>query len=791
MLSEIHKFLIAKQTLVLKVKPRMHFTPTDLQIELTPKEAPDWGYARNLRAFLRRPLAEWSSSLFSVPLLINSSYGLSRFVVPNRDFPYEGLLGMTDRENWKFLDSLPIGIYFENEWLNLEPSKIVVSPWKCSYEYTFNNHNSKGTMQVEYYLGSATNKCGLRVGVSIDLSEISDGHGFLVLNPLVDIRHMYSQSIPEEHEVSLRQLVGSSQMLQVSKNKKYLFLLSDSNKTFLIPQTRVLNWFYKLGNGERINTPEGIRFKGDKRSLLAPGIISTPLDFGKKEKINTYAFWSGTQLSSDQITCLLANNINDEHIELQNIERVLRSFKIATPDRRLNQAIAARIISLTKFGIILSDPKTNEADIFPDAGAWWFRAVWLRDVYEGLLNNLQTLLLTIGGKEFMKSIISSSIALLDFKFGGLPNKLPEYEEGYNSVDNSILSAKYYNSSDATLLFVIFACQFAHETKDRALGVKMMQVARELIDCYMAGDQNEVDGHPALSNDYGLLLSVPNHSWADSCVDVKINNLRIPSFPTRVPLNWMYSQNDADQIYRLVHSPRFLLPEINALWIEALKNLVQLLRNDLEGFISDVERLRLCKEFEIHLAKARASFKKVFWNESKGFLYSIVNADLSERDETESSFAVVSIALLNDLFSDDELKRFWNSTRNTLLVQRKPQIFGSKEMQPFGVLVKNSSNRIFFGDRQYHEAVIWPRDTVYLIRLLERLGYVNIIKEILINNIDHQMTEGALFYNSELFGLPEGNNPFESSTSCNPIPLKNPAQWWSHWTDLFLDFFERS
>ena len=166
----------------------------------------------------------------------------------------------------------------------------------------------------------------------------------------------------------------------------------------------------------------------------------------------------------------------------------------------------------------------------------------------------------------------------------------------------------------------------------------------------------------------------------------------------------------------------------------------------------------------------------------------MTGDLKKKDETETSFAVVSASLLNDLFSDDELTRVWSVTRNTLLVLRKPQIFGLREMKPFGILVKNSSSRIFYNDRQYHEAVLWPRDTPYLIRLLERLGDVNTVKEILVNNIDHQMTEGAIFFNSELFSLPEGKNPCQSSTSCNPIPLKNPAQWWSHWTDLFLSFF---
>ena len=92
---------------------------------------------------------------------------------------------------------------------------------------------------------------------------------------------------------------------------------------------------------------------------------------------------------------------------------------------------------------------------------------------------------------------------------------------------------------------------------------------------MTGDQNEINGPPVLSRDNGLLLTVPSHSWADSCIDVPINDTVVPRFPLRVPMDWVYSETDPHEIYKLVHSPKYFLPEINALWIKALESLIQL------------------------------------------------------------------------------------------------------------------------------------------------------------------------------------------------------------------------
>jgi glycogen debranching enzyme len=95
-----------------------------------------------------------------------------------------------------------------------------------------------------------------------------------------------------------------------------------------------------------------------------------------------------------------------------------------------------------------------------------------------------------------------------------------------------------------------------------------------------------------------------------------------------------------------------------------------------------------------------------------------------------------------------------------------------------MLVKKSSKRTYYGDAEYHEAVVWPRDTSYLLRLLRYAGAPEkgTVEGLLRSNLNHQMNEGFVFYNSELF----------SPDSGAMVPVKNPIQFWSQWVDPYID-----
>jgi hypothetical protein len=69
-----------------------------------------------------------------------------------------------------------------------------------------------------------------------------------------------------------------------------------------------------------------------------------------------------------------------------------------------------------------------------------------------------------------------------------------------------------------------------------------------------------------------------------------------------------------------------------------------------------------------------------------------------------------------------------------------------------------------------------------------VGEEETIRQLLRNALDHQMTESAVFFNQELFSRPFGNNlnP-DPETHSNPVPVKNPIQFWSQWCDALIDF----
>jgi len=106
---------------------------------------------------------------------------------------------------------------------------------------------------------------------------------------------------------------------------------------------------------------------------------------------------------------------------------------------------------------------------------------------------------------------------------------------------------------------------------------------------------------------------------------------------------------------------------------------------------------------------------------------------------------------------------------------KEKLMRNKWGLPFGIVVKESGKGTYLGDEEYHEEVVWPRDTPYLLQLLRVSGDRGTVDEVLRSNLKHQMEESFVFYNNELF-----------SCDHDLVPVKNPVQWWSQWVDPYLD-----
>jgi len=254
------------------------------------------------------------------------------------------------------------------------------------------------------------------------------------------------------------------------------------------------------------------------------------------------------------------------------------------------------------------------------------------------------------------------------------------------------------------------------------------------------------GEPVMRND--LIACIPYQSWIDSRINEK---------PTRFPEEW----NEW-------WLPKYSLPEVNAYWIRALKLIYENSKNN---------------EIKDYLERMEIAFKNKFWNGE--FIVDIIDIEKNKRLNELTSCGVTALSSTLHLFEKNEVIKAFKSIKS-LIVYRTLRVIG-KETYPFGIAI---SSRIepYFGDREYHKSTIWPRDTPYFIKILEYLGYEDVIKGILLNNLDHMISEGAIFYINEIFGHPVGKNPNPTEWSMNPIPLKNPAQYWSHWCDPYIGRF---
>lgn len=223
-------------------------------------------------------------------------------------------------------------------------------------------------------------------------------------------------------------------------------------------------------------------------------------------------------------------------------------------------------------------------------------------------------------------------------------------------------------------------------------------------------------------------------------------------------------------------PKYCLPEVNGLWIESLRSLkerAKVIGHLYPGVLED------------SLAKMEVAFRGRMWDGH--YLVSILDTKTGKSDQEATSMGIVGLATTHHLFTDQELQSAYTHARN-LIINRRLRHLGDESM-PFGMAITRQISP-YFGDPEYHRSVVWPRDTPYFIEFLSRLGFADTVSELLVNTLDQTISESMLGYTSEIFGLPVGKNPNPAEGSMNPIPLKNPAQYWSHWCDPYVDRFFR-
>jgi hypothetical protein len=102
----------------------------------------------------------------------------------------------------------------------------------------------------------------------------------------------------------------------------------------------------------------------------------------------------------------------------------------------------------------------------------------------------------------------------------------------------------------------------------------------------------------------------------------------------------------------------------------------------------------------------------------------------------------------------------------------------KDWKVFGIRVMANEQGMYLNDDQSQQGVCLPRLTPYILSLAHRLGMEEFVDEMLSANLEHQMAEGCLFYNNDIF-----------STAGNMAPAGNPSCWCSQWVDPYLAYLQ--
>lgn len=641
------------------------------------EENPDWDYARNRFFLLKRTQGCWSSSFFTVKF--------RDFLMPNRDYPQQGLVCKIGDEYMKFLDAIGFKLENEQEVLNLTPTKVKVSPWKAIYFY----RSGDTTLKVAYYLAKTQEKNKLGGWTEFSLDSEREKEFKLVLSPLVDIRNAGGESLGNH---SFEQ---DGEVVRIGKgeNEIVLGLVEQVNQ-----KEERINWKYKLGNGERELKDGQVLFKGVEKSPTLLGEMKYRLKSNESVKVGVVC---GKGVGRMDLELALSK---DEEEDLEKSEEMLKKFSLES-EELAERFYMPRLLTFNKFGLW-----ENNLQI-PEAGEWWFKEVWFRDLFESIYHNLE-FYRKVKGDQWLKKIFSWT--KLYIKDGVMANKVAKRKVEYNSLD-------------AAFLYLLAMAKFYEKTGDENFREEVRKTYPSVLSNF---------------DEKALIKCKANYSWLDSKWEGR---------PGRIPDGWEVEATD-----------NFLLPEVNALWIKVLEKF-----NSICDGNADVEDLW-------------SRWKNTFWNQESNYPYQLVYQEGGQelKDPTESSVGIVCVALLLDHFSGNQVLDIWKTAKEKLLVKRTPVFFEKVEL-PFGLLVKNSDKRIFLNDEQYHEAVVWPRDLPYLFKVLEKLGKEEIVDQLSINLLDHQMSEGAIGYNHELFSLPEGENPSKMALPENPVPVKNPVQLWSH------------
>lgn len=714
-------------------------------VTIPPRENSDWDHARTRRLALRTRHAEWCQSVITG----RESDG---FYYHRTDYAYEGMLALIQGENWKTIDRIGFQVRWGTEVLELTSEPVSATPNWIVYRYA----HSQGHLTVRYQLlETPDHPISVLTASYAWEGSVPESGITLLLKPLFDLRHMFYYSDPESHRLES----VDAQSLRVC-NTRHLEISSD--RPFHFHSERcVWDLSYRLGSGDREQVQGQVRFRREAFRGTALGY----LNFALREPVTCMIAAScDSRLPQEAVAAVRAQHAALVRAEDEAYEAYARRFNEHSPE-----VVARVFVMARKYGM------AGSVDLLPESGGWWFRTPCLRPVFAGLLHNHLTLT-RLGHGAAMESVLKLALRYQDPETGRLPSRLPDHKADLAAwQQHGRLPGEFYHGADALLLMFTWLSEYLPHLRDDSLFEGCYQTFKRAFYSFQAPEARpEV---PVLT-ETGLLLTQPAHSWIHGRRTLVVDGLEVTDLPLRVDREWQIDLirqlQDAQYAREHYQSPTFYLPEINAQWVRCLE--VGMSLADRHGDEPLMRQVRVVYD------RAIANYKRIFWNSGVGFLYNLITKE-GRPDPMVTSPGIEAVSLLGSrLFTRKELASVWATVESQLLVKRE----WKGRPAAFGVLAKDSSERIFYSDEQYHEAVCWPRETPHLLRILSELGERAVISELLATNLGHQMEEGVVFYANEILSLPEGDNPAPNlATGQDPVPVKNPMQWASLWCDPYL------
>ena len=279
------------------------------------------------------------------------------------------------------------------------------------------------------------------------------------------------------------------------------------------------------------------------------------------------------------------------------------------------------------------------------AGYHWF-SDWGRDT----MIALPGLALATNRPDIARSILLAFAANVDR--GMLPNRFPDAGE-----------TPEYNTVDATLWFFEAVRALVEKTGDHEfVQRKLYPVLADIISWHERGTRYGI----RVDSDGLLLAGEPG-----------------------VQLTWM----DA-KIGDWVVTPRQGKPvEIQALWYNALRVMEGLAERF--GYDSD------CAHYAEMADRAQASFAQLFWNESEGCLFDVV--DGNNRDGAIRPNQILAVSLFHQLLSPEQAKRVVDVVEQHLLTP-----YGLRSLAPNDPGYRGRyTGDPYSRDSAYHQGTVWP------------------------------------------------------------------------------------